>query len=512
MSVASPVDPKILYNSNTKLLKSIACLAMPLLVLACVNAAEVDAIEVVDKVEPAILEQMKIVSVDTPNVIVILTDDQGYADVGFNGSKDIATPHIDRIANEGVRFDRGYVSFPVCGPSRAGLLTGRYQSRFGYDLNASENPEDPNAGLPLSENMIPAVVKPAGYVSTVIGKWHMGNHPNFHPLERGFDEFFGFTNGGHNYYAEKYRDVDLSKAKSSALLYQTRLVRNRETIDASGYLTDILSDEAVDFVKRKHEEPFFMYLAYNAPHAPLQAPPKYTDRFPHIEDEKRKIYAGMISAVDDGVGRLLDTLDELDIADNTMVFFLSDNGGPQVRAKNGSINLPYRGGKGDLFEGGVRVPYAMRWPAQIPAGIDYPHPVSSLDILATMVAANDIDTSINKQLDGVNLVPYVQDPAFTDMPHDKLFWRYIHNDAKSNWKTAVLIGDDKRVTVKGAEMLYDLEQDKGEQTDIKKRFVSTNQSLADEFADWNENMGKQSVPIWNEWPPKWDGELEEMAK
>lgn len=449
---------------------------------------------------------------ETPNVIVILTDDQGYADVGFNGSKDIPTPNIDRIADEGVRFDRGYVSFPVCGPSRAGLLTGRYQSRFGYDLNASENPEDPNAGLPLSENMIPAVIEPAGYTSTIIGKWHMGNHPNFHPLERGFDEFFGFTNGGHNYYAEKYRDVDLSKAKSSAHLYQTRLVKNRDKIDAKGYLTDILSDEAVDFVKRKKDEPFFMYLAYNAPHAPLQAPPRYTDRFPHIEDEKRKIYAGMVSAVDDGVGRLLDTLDELEIADNTIVFFLSDNGGPLVRAKNGSINLPFKGGKGDLFEGGVRVPFAMRWPAQVPAGVDYPHPVSSLDILATMVAVNGLEPSKEKPLDGVNLVPFVQDAAFKDMPHEKLFWRYINNDANANWKTGVLIGDDKRVTVRGAEMLYDIGADKEEKFDIKKRKKDTNKELKEEFENWESEMGRQSVPIWNEWPPKWDGDLEESAK
>lgn len=477
-----------------------------LLLAACVNAPDHERVSISSEsehVEKQVAHTAnERVEPSTPNVIVILTDDQGYSDVSFNGSKDILTPNIDRIAFEGARFDQGYVSFPVCGPSRAGLLTGRYQSRFGYDLNASEDPNDPNAGLPLSEKMIAEVLKPAGYTSKIIGKWHMGNHPSFHPLERGFDEFFGFLNGGHNYYADQYRDLDMSSVKSSAQLYQTLLLRDHDKIKTSGYLTDILSDDAVDFIERKKDEPFFLYLAYNAPHSPIQAPERYKDSFPHIKDKKRQVYAGMVKAVDDGVGRVLDTLDQLELSDNTIVFFLSDNGGPLVRAKNGSVNLPLRGGKGDLFEGGVRVPYAVRWPGKIPAGIDYPHPVSSLDILSTIVGVNQMDVSKNKSLDGVNLIPFLQDKDFSQVPHDKLFWRYVYDHGNDNWKTAIVQGNEKRVTVKDDEMVFDLATDKAEQVNLLKEDQRKADALEKEFNAWNAQMGELSISLWNEWPKK----------
>lgn len=437
-----------------------------------------------------------------PNIIVILTDDQGYADVGFNGSTEIPTPNIDRIANEGVRFDQGYVSFPVCGPSRAGLLTGRYQSRFGFDLNPSENPDDPKAGLPTSEKTIAEVLKPAGYTSMISGKWHMGLHPNFHPNNRGFDEFFGFLNGGHNYFTERLRDIDPRKVKRSSQLYQDLLMRNQDEIVTSGYLTDLLSDEAVNFVEDNADGPFFLYLSYNAPHTPMHATQKYLDRFPNIQDERRKTYAAMISAVDDGVGRVLDKLDTLDIADNTMVFFLSDNGGPLKRAVNGSVNAPLRGGKGDVFEGGVRVPFAMRWPDKVPHGIDYPHPVSSLDILATAVAASNVDVSRNKPLDGVNLIPYLNQPNFTDMPHDRLFWRYRDNLNNRFPRIAVLENETKYVRQSGSEMLYNLESDVGERINLIGRDKKTARDLAKSHKEWSDEMSDLEISIFNEWPSK----------
>ncbi|MGA9657706.1 MAG: sulfatase-like hydrolase/transferase [Asticcacaulis sp.] len=439
-----------------------------------------------------------------PNVIIILTDDQGYSDVGFNGSKDIPTPNIDRIAHEGARFDRGYVTFPVCGPSRAGLLTGRYQDRFGFLLNPSENPDDPHAGLPLSEETMGQVVKPAGYDTMAIGKWHMGSVTGYRPLQRGFDEFYGFLNGGHNYYAEKFHDVDPTKVKGDGELYATRLLRNDTKVDAKGYMTDILSAEAVDYIDREHtkKKPFFLYLAYNAPHAPIAAPPKYTDRFPNVTDPQRKIYDGMVSAVDDGVGTILDKLDQLGIADNTIVFFLSDNGGPLVRAKNGSINLPLRGGKGDMFEGGVRVPFAVRWPAQIPAGIDYPHAVSSMDILATVVGVNHIDMTGKNPLDGVNLVPYLQDKTFASVPHDALFWRYHSNDAHSDTyvQQAVTSGDAKFVQRQNNKMLFDLKSDKGEQHNLIATDTKDDEKLEAMSKTWNSQMKGLSISIFNEWP------------
>lgn len=437
-----------------------------------------------------------------PNVIVILTDDQGYADVGFNGSTEIPTPNIDRIANEGARFDRGYVSFPVCGPSRAGLLTGRYQSRFGYDLNASENPKDPNAGLPLSENTIADILDPAGYKSAIIGKWHMGNHPKFHPFERGFDEFYGFPNGGHVYFLDRLRPIMTEDAQNGGQLYQSWLTVGREQVETSGYLTDWLSDHAVSFVERHKDEPFFLYLAYNAPHTPMHATQEYLDRFPNIEDETRRTYAAMISAVDDGVGDVLNKLDELGLAEDTIVFFLSDNGGPLQRAVNGSINLPLRGGKGDVFEGGVRVPFAMRWTGVIPAGMDYPHAVSSLDIAATAAGVNGIVPPASNALDGKNLVPYLAGSMRGQAPHDQLFWRYPSNtrDNSRIGRRAALQGADKLVQYQRNQSLFDVVKDKGEENNLR----GSNKAKADEleaaWEKWNSQMAKESaISIFNEW-------------
>lgn len=438
-----------------------------------------------------------------PNIIVILTDDQGYSDVGFNGSVEIPTPNIDRIAYEGVRFDQGYVSFPVCGPSRAGLLTGRYQSRFGFDLNPSESPDDPKAGLPVTEHTIAEVLKPVGYTSMIVGKWHMGLHESFHPNNRGFDQFFGFLNGGHNYFTDRLRDIDPRKVERASHLYQDLLMRNKTKVVTSGYLTDVLSDEAVNFIDDNKENPFFLFLSYNAPHTPMHASQKYLDRFPNIEDKRRKTYAAMVSAVDDGVGKVLNSLEENDIEENTLVFFLSDNGGPLKRAVNSSINLPFRGGKGDVFEGGVRVPFAMRWPAQVPAGIDYPHPVSSLDILATAVAANGIDKkALKNPLDGVNLIPFVNQADYADMPHDQLFWRMRdkRRDKESYYATAVVEGDMKYVRAQGETGLYDLTTDKGEQNSIIKDNRSDAKRLKDDHDAWSEDMIDLDISIFNQWP------------
>ncbi|GAA6186219.1 sulfatase-like hydrolase/transferase [Aliiglaciecola sp. NS0011-25] len=403
-----------------------------------------------------------------PNIIVILTDDQGYADVGFNGSKDIITPNIDRIANEGTRFTNGYVTYAVCGPSRAGLLTGRYQGRFGFGRNPIIDPADPMAGLPVEEKMVSEVLKPVGYSSSIIGKWHMGSHEKFHPNNRGFEHFYGFLSGGHRYFPEEliYQDEAQSLGQNehkspSSSWYHTKIIRNQKTVETSTYLTDELSREALEFIDSKKDQPFFLYLAYNAPHAPLQAPKRYLKRNKHIKDKKRQIYASMITAVDDGVGNLLAKLQELGIDDNTLIFFLSDNGGA---SKSSAKNSPLRGVKGDFFEGGIRVPFAIRWPGKVPQGIDYNKPVSSLDILATIVEVTGAAIDKDKPLDGVNLLPYITGKN-TGLPHEVLFWRSFDSKVLATRR-----GDMKTITSpEFGNHLYNLSNDLAERHDLSDK-------------------------------------------
>ena len=418
-----------------------------------------------------------------PNLIVIMTDDQGYADVGFNGCEDIPTPNIDAIAKNGVKFTRGYVTYPVCGPSRAGFLTGRYQGRFGFSDNPSINPNDPSAGLPVEEETIAEVLKKSNYNNAVIGKWHMGTHPRFHPLERGFDYFFGFLSGGHNYFPEKLNINDLSEVKRKWQWYATKIKENRTVVEIEDYLTDELSQSAVKYIEKQvsNDQHFMLYLAYNAPHTPLQATPKYLSRFDHIKDPKRKTYAAMVSAVDDGVGQILKTLKKSGIEENTIVVFLSDNGGAK---NNGSDNKPLRGRKSDLFEGGIRVPFAMQWKGTIPAGMTYEKNVSSLDIMATIVAQNKISIDKKRTLDGVNLIPFLNGENDSE-PHDYLFWRKIKYNAM-----AVMIGDQKLVKNKRNDFkeMFNLSSDLSETYNLIEKNNAQSKSMQLEWDLWNAEL------------------------
>ena len=414
-----------------------------------------------------------------PNVIIIMSDDQGYADVGFNGCKDIKTPHLDRLAANGVVFTNGYVSHAFCGPSRAGLITGRYQHRFGFERNPLLAPNDPDMGLPLSEETMATVMGRAGYRSMIAGKWHLGAHESLHPLKRGFDEFYGFLNGGHQYFPEAWTLNDLTEIKTQYDGYKTKLLRDYTRVEEKEYITDALSREAVGFIERNKEQPFFLYLAYNAPHGPLQATEKYLDRYKHIEDMKRRTYAAMVSAVDDGVGMVLDKLEELGIEENTMVFFLSDNGGPEH--VNASDNGPLKGGKGRIDEGGIRVPFAMQWPAQIKAGTTYDFPVISLDIFATAVAYAKPSLNPEKPLDGVNIVPFINK---NQEAHQSLYWRM--RDSNS---LALRNENLKFVMANGGEItLYDLSKDIGETKDIKEKNKATFEELKRKYDRWDSQL------------------------
>jgi len=426
-----------------------------------------------------------------PNLIVIMTDDLGYADVGFNGCLDIPTPSIDRIAHEGVRFTQGYVTASVCGPSRAGFLTGRYQDRFGFTTNPSIDPDNPIAGLPLEEETMAQVLRKAGYKSAIIGKWHMGTHPVFHPLERGFDYFYGFLSGGARYFPEELTLNDLSEVTKMWEWYHLKIIENRKTVETKEYLTDEFSHAAVKFIKEQveNDQHFMLFLSYNAPHGPLQATEKYLSRFSHIEDQRRRTYAAMVSAVDDGVAQVLSALEDGNIQNNTIVFFLSDNGGA---ANNASDNGILRGKKGDLFEGGIRVPFAVKWEGVIPAGQTYKKPVLSLDIMATIVGQTDVTINPQRPLDGVDLIPYLTG-ANNDEPHDYLFWRKWEQNAmairNANYKLVSNSEMDQH-----APELFNLTADISETGNIQSNQKELSEKLLQEWQTWDSQMKDRVFP------------------
>jgi arylsulfatase A-like enzyme len=384
-----------------------------------------------------------------PNVIVILADDLGYADLGFQGCQDIPTPHIDSLAASGVRCTAAYVSCPVCAPSRAGLLTGRYQQRFGFEYNPAFGPK---AGLALEEKTIADRLRKAGYVTGAIGKWHLGKPEAFHPLERGFDEFYGFVGGGRPHFP-------IDEKVKVAFAPNDPLVRGRDRIEEPAYLTTGFGDEAAAFVTRHKSKPFFLYLAFNAVHVPLQAPQESLDRVASIENKSRRTYAAMTSAMDDAVGTLLDALTKLEMHDDTLIFFLSDNGGHPLA--NAASNAPLRGEKSTIYEGGVRVPFVVSWPGHLSAGTEYAEPVISLDILLTALAAAGKEPSPDAHLDGVNLLPYLSGKT-NGAPHETLFWRYGPHRAirHGRWKLDL--------PEKGRVELFDLTNDIGEAHDLSK--------------------------------------------
>lgn len=418
-----------------------------------------------------------------PNVILIVADDLGYADVGFQGCRDIPTPHLDRLARGGVLCTNGYVTHPFCSPTRAGLLTGRYQQRFGHENNPTWLPENAAMGLPLSQTTIADAMKKSGRKTGAVGKWHLGAHPSFHPNRRGFDEYFGVLGGGHQYFEHNLFKTDSAKAKQE---YRIPVVRNEQAVEEHEYLTDALGREAAAFVAAHRAEPFFLYLAFNAPHTPLQAPPKYLERTKDIADEKRRTYGAMVCGLDDAVGTLLAELDKHALADNTLIFFFSDNGGP-VGVTN-CRNTPLRGAKGQVYEGGVRVPFVVRWPAELKPG-KYEHPVGSLDVFPTALAAAGGATPPEAALDGVDLLPHLAGTSATSLQNRTLFWRT--GGGKS---FAVRRGNAK--WVKNGDQpaeLYDLAADVGETTNLASEQAETAAALQQACEAWNRTL---VAPLW----------------
>ncbi|MGM8361975.1 sulfatase family protein [Flavobacterium sp. ARAG 55.4] len=434
---------------------------------------------------------------EKPNFIVILADDLGYNDVGFTGAKDIMTPNLDRLAKNGVVCNNAYVTHPYCGPSRSDLITGRYQARFGMEINLTFSPFDSQNGLPVSEKTFADRLKTAGYRTGVIGKWHLGAAYNFHPNNRGFDFFYGFLSGGHFYFPNSVNTIWPLYTKNGTADYSANegsywpLMRNNNTGEFNEYLTTALSRDAAKFVKES-KDPFCLYLAYNAPHSPLEAPKEVIDKYAHIPQRERRIYAAMIDVMDQGIGMVLKSLEESGKLDNTVIFFLSDNGGiidytrpegqPRRERSDWGDNTPFRGGKGSLLEGGNHVPFLVHWPKGLKGGKTYDLPISALDIAATMVALGKGDTS-GEKLEGVNLIPYVQGKN-KGVPHEAIYWRL---DGGSSW--AVRTPEAKYLMMrgvnKGSQMLVDMVKDPYEHKNVIDEKPQVRKKLAKLWNDWN---------------------------
>jgi arylsulfatase A-like enzyme len=421
-----------------------------------------------------------------PNLLILLADDLGYADVGFHGCKDVPTPHLDALAAGGVRCTQGYVSGVYCSPTRAGLLTGRYQQRFGHEFN----PGGGAAGLPLSETTLADRLKQAGYVTGLVGKWHLGNAPQFHPQKRGFDEFFGFLGGARSFFPDPKADP---------------LYRGTQPVEQKEYLTDAFAREAVSFIDRHKEKPFFLYLAFNAVHTPMHATEAGLQRFPSVGDRMRRTYAAMLASMDDAVGQVMAKLRSAGLEEHTLVVFFSDNGGPTMQGTtiNASRNTPLRGSKRTTLEGGVRVPFVWSWKGKLPAGKVYEPPMIQLDILPTALAAAGAPVGPEARLDGVDLLPYLTGKA-AGVPHETLSWRMGPQMAirQGDWKLVkydrnvegpVQKSERKAGPPVTAAKLYNLAADVGEANDLAAKHPEKVQELEATWQRWNAQLAK---PLW----------------
>ena len=444
-----------------------------------------------------------------PNILFIVADDLGYGEPGCYGGTDIPTPHLDALAAGGVRFTHGYVTAAFCAASRAALLTGRYQTRFGFEFNpiGAKNAA-PGIGLPAGEKTVADHLRATGYATALVGKWHLGGTAEFHPQRRGFDEFFGFLHEGHTYVPHPWEGVTTWLRRRALpdggtgrwtspdgrLVWTTHmggnepdydadnpLLRSSQPVDERANLTDAFTREANDFITRHRTQPFFLYLAYNAVHSPMQAPEAYLAKFAHLPDLHRRLFAAMLAHLDDNVGRVLAHLRATGLAENTLVVFLSDNGGPTKELT--SRNDPLRGGKGELWEGGIRVPFIVSWPGRITPRTDAT-PVISLDATATALALAGISAPPTP-LDGVNLWPLLSGKS-TAAPHSALYWRVGE-------RHAIRQGDWKLLRQRGAWQLYDLAHDVGEQTDRATAEPARTQALAALWETWN---AAQVAPRW----------------
>ena len=410
---------------------------------------------------------------DRPNIIILLADDLGWADLGYQGSDDIRSPHIDSLANNGIRFTDGHVSASVCSPSRAGLMTGRYQQRFGHEANSPP----PTDGMDLKQVTMADRLQKLGYRTGLIGKWHLGNQDEFYPTRRGFDYFYGLRSGSRSYFYHPKKDDKPGNPKA--------IEENGKLVKFDGYLTDVFGQKAIDFIHAEEDKPFFLFHSFTAPHGPMHATEEDKVLFASIKDTKRKSYAAMIWAMDRAIGQLVDSLKASGKFENTLIWFLSDNGGA---TGNASINLPLAGHKGIKFEGGTRVPFFAHWPKQFKKPKEFESMMISLDIMATSLAAAGAKDKDLKGLDGVNLLPFIQGEKATP-PHQNLYWHKL-------WFSAMRDGPWKLIYVQDyGYALYNLEEDLSESKNLIQSEKKRSDRMIAKLNDWKAGLEK---PRWDE--------------
>lgn len=431
---------------------------------------------------------------ERPNILVILTDDMGYGDVGFNGGTDVKTPHLDALANQGTKFTSAYNVHPFCGPSRAGLMTGRYPHKIGSQFNLPTSNRSGGLGVPKNETFISKALQNSGYFTGAIGKWHLGEEDEFHPNNRGFDEFYGFLNGGHDYFPERFKPLyerEKKRGLNHAIHHYLRpLEHNGKIVNETEYITDGLSREAVNFIEKAGDDkkqPFFLYLAYNAPHSPMQAKKEDLDQFPNIKDKKRKTYVSMVYAVDRGVKQVVESLKATGQYENTLIVFLSDNGGKPTL---GASNKPLRGRKGSAYEGGSRTPMFFHWPKHVAAGKTFTHPVSTLDFYPTFAEIAGADIPEDKKLDGKNIWTNVM--SNTNARDGEMLYTMRHRNGfsevsarKDNWKVANITGKKWQ--------LFNLDNDIGETTDVSSEHPNMVREMVAELDVWSWTHPQ---PLW----------------
>jgi len=400
-----------------------------------------------------------------PNIIIIMADDLGYHDLGFQGAENIKTPNVDKLAAGGMVFTDGHVAASVCSPSRAGMMTGRYQHRFGHEANCPPR----GKGMDVTERTIGQAMQDLGYHTAIFGKWHLGDAPQFYPNVRGFDEFWGLREGSRSYWYKK------SEAKRDN---PRNIEHNGKQVAFEGHLTDRLGDRAVEYIEKYKDEPFFMYLSFTAPHGPLQSKPEDKKALGNGND-----YEGLVYGLDRNIGKVTAALKANGLTENTLIWFLSDNGGIAKQ----SSNLPLGGQKGTEFEGGQRVPFVVSFPAKIPAGTRYSNMVSSLDIYPTSVVLAGGSLDQPKPLDGVDLMPYLTSKK-KGVPHKELYWRRLDC-------AAVREGPWKLIRVENLGYgLFNIDKDISESDNLADRMPEKVAEMSRKIEKWETGL---IAPLWN---------------